>query len=517
MKRTGYWLVGLIVGLTTILAAIWAVFGVLVYSSTLPIPRKDDPAQLSAPPATSSGPVYIKLPTPAETPTPGTVETTLGPIPFQAVVQLVMLYEQGGRFMPVWVGSGTIISPDGLIVTNAHVALPDTEQVPYRLQIAMTIQQDQPAVPRFFAEVMQADLEMDIAVIRPATDLDGNSVDRHSLDLPHVDIGNSDTLQLGDPLTILGYPGIGGDTITLTRGDVGGFTRDSMYGDRGFIKTSATIAGGNSGGLGADSSGALVAVPSRAGFGASVQDTPIVDCRYLADTNGDGRIDNNDSCVPVGGFINALRPINIARPLIDAARRGEISAVSSPAPTEVAKQATGILLSDDFSDVDYSNALWLVHGGTWAVDQGVLQCSANGGLLAGDSSWEDYGFVVDILGVDVVDKIVNFRYRDTSHTYGIDFRSDPYNDVVLAKASPANPNQILQSVHVPNYNNTWYRLGVIAVGNRISVLVNDRIVMDYIDNDSPILQGRIGLGANLHASAISAVYFDNVLVLAPNP
>ena len=30
----------------------------------------------------------------------------------------------------------------------------------------------------------------------------------------------------------------------------------------------------------------------------------------------------NDSCVPIGGFINALRPMNLARSLIEAAQRG---------------------------------------------------------------------------------------------------------------------------------------------------------------------------------------------------
>ena len=64
-------------------------------------------------------------------------------------------------------------------------------------------------------------------------------------------LGDSDALHLGDDILILGYPGIGGETITLTRGEVSGFHLCKRgYGNRAFIKTSATIAGGNSGGSG---------------------------------------------------------------------------------------------------------------------------------------------------------------------------------------------------------------------------------------------------------------------------
>jgi hypothetical protein len=47
-----------------------------------------------------------------------------------------------------------------------------------------------------------------------------------------------------------------------------------------------------------------------------------VDCRRLVDTNQDGRINETDTCVPGGGFINALRPVKLAMPLIEAARQG---------------------------------------------------------------------------------------------------------------------------------------------------------------------------------------------------
>jgi hypothetical protein len=60
----------------------------------------------------------------------------------------------------------------------------------------------------------------------------------------------------------------------------------------------------------------LIAIPTTAPVTAGALDTT---CQPLQDTNGDNAINNNDSCIPMGGFINALRPSNFARPLLRAA------------------------------------------------------------------------------------------------------------------------------------------------------------------------------------------------------
>jgi hypothetical protein len=78
-----------------------------------------------------------------------------------------------------------------------------------------------------------------------------------------------------------------------------------------------------------------------------------VDCRVLADTNRDGVVDDRDSCVPTGGFINALRPLTLAQPLIEAARRGEINikeGIEGEQGSLPQEETAKILYSDDFSD-----------------------------------------------------------------------------------------------------------------------------------------------------------------------
>ena len=236
------------------------------------------------------------------------------------VVQVVAL-RQGflGGMTSAWTGSGTIVDPSGIVLTNCHVASPRDMGMSAppadRLAIAITERSDQPPALSYFAQVVAKDPRLDLAVLRIVADAQGRRV--QNLDLPAVELGDSDSLQLGDRLAIFGYPGIGGETVTYTSGNVSGFTGDPRIREnRAWIKTDATIAGGNSGGTAVNEEGRLVGIPTQAAAGAGV--TP-VDARPVLDTNRDGRIDERDTPMAVGGFINGLRPVNLAYPLLEQA------------------------------------------------------------------------------------------------------------------------------------------------------------------------------------------------------
>lgn len=231
----------------------------------------------------------------------------------KAVVEIFAL---DGNDEPVWHGSGTIITKDGLILTNAHVV--DSRYDEYeRLAVGLTEDEDQAPEMAYEAEIRAVDYALDLAVIEITGELNGGTVLQ---DFPFVSIGDSDEVGIGDEVRILGYPGIGGDTITFTRGSVSGFTSDRSVGDRAWIKTDATIAGGNSGGLAVNGDGELIGVPSVVGSGS---DSGFADCRILEDTNGDNVVDDQDSCIPVGGFINGIRPVKLALDLIDAVQNND--------------------------------------------------------------------------------------------------------------------------------------------------------------------------------------------------
>ena len=225
----------------------------------------------------------------------------------KSVVQIVAL-RQGfmGGMTSAWTGSGTIVHPQGIILTNCHVANPRAMGMSSppadRLGISITDRSDRAPALSYFAEVVNYNADLDLAVIRITHDVKGRPVRR--LNLPSVALGDSDTLELGDRLSIFGYPGIGGETVTFTSGNVSGFSQErGVNASRAWVKTDATIAGGNSGGTGVNEDGRLVGVPTQAAAGSGV--TP-VDARPVLDTNRDGRVDQRDTPMAIGGFINCL-------------------------------------------------------------------------------------------------------------------------------------------------------------------------------------------------------------------
>lgn len=242
-----------------------------------------------------------------------------------STVQIYGLFNRNGNLVPGYVGSGTLISSDGLILTNAHVADPatvgDPESHPDALAIGLVTSEDKPPVFSYIAQVVAIDGYLDLAVIRIASGLDGSSINSSDLRLSYVPLGDSDQVHVGDHVNIYGFPSIGGETITYTDGNISGFTSEDRVGDRAWIKTDATISGGNSGGLAANDDGHIIGVPTQVASGAGGD---ITDCRVIQDTNGDGVLNNQDTCIPIGGFINGMRPVNLARPLINAAQTGMV-------------------------------------------------------------------------------------------------------------------------------------------------------------------------------------------------
>jgi hypothetical protein len=434
------------------------------------------------------------------------------------VVQIVAMVNIDGDLVQGWWGSGTIISPDGLILTNAHVVSSTPDFPVEELIVALTVEQDQPPHPQYYAQILQADAQLDIAVIRVSADLDGNPVDSTSLNLPYTQLGDSDKLKLGDALVILGYPSIGGQTITLTRGEVSGFTAESGYGNRAFIKTSATIAGGNSGGLAANQIGEIIGIPTQLGYGGKDQ---YADCRRLADTNEDGVIDERDSCIPTGGFINALRPINLAIPYIEAAQRGEVNVLPTEAPTPVVKLPTmspsemqnTLIMQDDFSD---PTSGWY---------EGSSEDSSY--------SYQDGSYVIDVypeerivwsyLGENLGDIEISIdtsmeipvgdsghgilcRYQDENNFYGFDVTEDGY--VAIWKRAPSDYIFLYGWQYVRELDGELQgRLTAICDGDYLALAIDGVLMAEAYDSD--LVSGDIGVFVETYTAGNTSVSFDN--------
>ncbi|MBN1202376.1 MAG: trypsin-like peptidase domain-containing protein [Anaerolineae bacterium] len=252
----------------------------------------------------------------------------------RATVFIMQTYNTEGQPNISCVGSGTLVSADGLILTNAHNALPSEMCPADTLVIAVTVRLDEPPIPTYTAEIVDASRGLDLAILRINGHLDGRGIEPGSLQLPFVELGDSEAVALDDTITIIGYPNIGNDPVSVERGTVSGFTAEARTGDRAWIRTSATIPGTMSGSGAYNRDGKLVGIPTIA---PARSGGVTVDCRVIQDTNRDGRADQNDTCVPVGGFISALRPSRLARGLVRATalgiRQGEELTGSTAAAT----------------------------------------------------------------------------------------------------------------------------------------------------------------------------------------
>jgi S1-C subfamily serine protease len=161
-----------------------------------------------------------------------------------------------------------------------------------------------PPVERFTAVVVAISRQDDLAVLRIRGDAEGRVLDLEQLVFPFVSLGDSNTVELGDPVHVFGYPGIGGGSLTYTSGVVSGFYFDEAGIEPAWIISDATIAPGNSGGTAVDAQGRLIGVPTM---------TRSVD-RTSDDVVGDGAFD--DVSAALGGSLAWLLPINVAKPLL---------------------------------------------------------------------------------------------------------------------------------------------------------------------------------------------------------
>ena len=153
-------------------------------------------------------------------------------------------------------GSGSVVNPRGYILTNFHVVEGgDTLVIGVN-----TADQNEPPQATYLAEIVDWDADLDLALLQVVSREDGGALPV-SLDLPAVPLGDSDTLHIGDAITILGFPDVGGATVTLSRGAVAGFHPDGGIA-RGWIKTDAEISPGNSGGVAINEAGKLIGVPT---------------------------------------------------------------------------------------------------------------------------------------------------------------------------------------------------------------------------------------------------------------
>lgn len=137
-------------------------------------------------------------------------------------------------------GSGVILSEDGIVVSNYHVVGMATD-----IRVVLNDRRE------FSARVLLSDADADLAILK--IDADGA--------LPFLPLRGSDSVEVGELALAIGNPfGVG---QTVSSGIVSGLARSGVAGNGGlgyFIQTDAPINPGNSGGALIDVHGRLIGV-----------------------------------------------------------------------------------------------------------------------------------------------------------------------------------------------------------------------------------------------------------------
>jgi len=214
-----------------------------------------------------------------------------------------MVQNQGGQGSSA--GTGMVLTADGEVLTNAHV-------VEGAQSITVTLAGESQARD---ATLVGADADADVALLK----INGAS------GLKTVELGDSDSLQVGDDVVAVGNALNLRGGPTVTRGIVSALGR-SLEGSSltGLIQTDASISSGNSGGPLVNAAGQVIGINTAVATGG-----------------------NGSSAENIGFVI----PINRALPVVDRLRSGTPAAdiaflgVTTADPTDGSRGATVVEVS----------------------------------------------------------------------------------------------------------------------------------------------------------------------------
>jgi S1-C subfamily serine protease len=204
---------------------------------------------------------------------------------FGSTVMVVVADVVDGRLHARGGGSGIIVGKDGSILTNFHVIHDQRGRLHDVFVIGRFSAQDE--APQLYCAGKPSrgklQKELDLALLKCDLDLDGRAWSPASAPATWqtLPLAKASTVKMGQRIWVLGYPDVGGGGLTLSEGEVEGWSgvddrglppdgsaaegrRGSINGAAGkdFIKTDAAIRHGNSGGPVVNDAGELVGIAS---------------------------------------------------------------------------------------------------------------------------------------------------------------------------------------------------------------------------------------------------------------
>jgi S1-C subfamily serine protease len=184
---------------------------------------------------------------------------------FDSTVMIVVADVIDGRLKARGGGSGVIVGGDGSILTNYHVIHDKDGRLHDVFVVGKLVSPERPPQLWCAGRPNRSKLqrELDLALVKCDIDLDGRAWNPASTGVwPTLKDARASDIKMGQRLWVLGYPDVGGGGLTLSEGEVEGWTGIDGAAGNDFIKTDASITHGNSGGPVVDDAGELVGLAS---------------------------------------------------------------------------------------------------------------------------------------------------------------------------------------------------------------------------------------------------------------
>lgn len=180
--------------------------------------------------------------------------------PYKAIVKIRTFSEDHDFDMSeIGYGSGIIISSSGLILTNSHVVTSKSEFDSSDLETTYLVclpfnMVDEPECS-YSAKLVAKNEKLDTALLQLEA-IPGLSTQTV---FPYLDLSQIDTTNINDSIKAIGYPEIGGSSVTITQGIISGKTEKYK---KKWIKTDAVISFGSSGGAALNAANQVIGITS---------------------------------------------------------------------------------------------------------------------------------------------------------------------------------------------------------------------------------------------------------------
>jgi S1-C subfamily serine protease len=195
-------------------------------------------------------------------------------------------------------GSGVVVDPSGLVVTNLHVVKSGS-----KIFESIFVNLVNPASPYkppdrahlYKAEIIAQDVEEDLVILRMVSSVDGEPLEA-GVHFKAIPLGTSKDTGFLDEVFALGFPKAGGATLTMSSGKISG--KEELD---GWLKIDAQVTHGSSGGAVINKKGELIGISTK--VRPDIQEI---------DTNGDGFPDTSVNL----GTVGLVRPVEFVAEML---------------------------------------------------------------------------------------------------------------------------------------------------------------------------------------------------------